>query len=391
VLPSFDDLGTDVLANIFGCLGPMDIMRARLNKKMREAAKTTIVPPTEFCIDSVRKYNAMTAMTTAIPNLQQLSISGLGRWHKYDNGEDPDENEAARTANWTSHDIDIISRFSKLRSLEIIDAFLNGRYPVLFNFPLLQKLSISSRYHTKWDLEMLAGFTLLKELDCFGIRQLTGSLSSLRMLKDTLEKLEFFGCERVEGNFMDLADFPRLKKLDLRYTPVRGDIRNVGDGDFPALESLSLPHTVYGGSGHALQRISDAPEVISSLYSIRKQRPTLLNHWCGKLSGDSPDWYYVEDDYCDNIAPFCIVFVQSGPRIGYRWESYINGVHRPCEVNWLDPEPGRESNDYEKYTKELQEIEGQVDIFRGFHQPPTEEECNHLWAEREESSNSNMN
>jgi hypothetical protein len=43
-------------------------------------------------------------------------------------------------------------------------------------------------------------------------------------------------------------------------------------------------------------------------------------------------------------------------------------------VNWLDPEPGRESNDYEKYIKELQEIGGQVDIYRGFHQPPTEEE-----------------
>jgi hypothetical protein len=52
-------------------------------------------------------------------------------------------------------------------------------------------------------------------------------------------------------------------------------------------------------------------------------------------------------------------------------------------VNWLDPEPGRESNDYETYMKELQEIEGQVDIFRGFHQPSTEEECNRLRAERD--------
>jgi len=95
VLPSFDDLGTDVLANIFGCLGPMDIMRARLNKKMGEAAKTTIVPPTEFIIYGVRKYNAMTAMTTALPHLQQLSISGLGHGHKYNNGEDPDERRAA--------------------------------------------------------------------------------------------------------------------------------------------------------------------------------------------------------------------------------------------------------------------------------------------------------
>jgi hypothetical protein len=238
----------------------------------------------------------------------------------------------------------------------------------------------------KWDLEMLAGLPLLKELDCADNNRLSGSLFSLRVLKDTLEKVEITECHRVEGNFMDLADFPRLKKLDLRYTPVRGDIRNVGEGDFPALESLSLPHTVYGGRGHALQRISDAPEVISTLYSIRKQRPTLLKDWCGKLSGDSPDWHYVEDDGGYNASPFFIVFVQAGPRIGYRWESYRNDVHSPCEVNWLDPEPGRESNDYKKYIKALQEIEGQVDVYRGFHQPPTEEEYYRLWAERDELS-----
>jgi hypothetical protein len=388
VLPSFDDLGTDVLANIFGCLGPMDIMRARLNNKMREAAKTTIVPPTKFIIDGVRKYNAMTAMTTALPHLQQLSIRHVGIGRKFRDGEDPDEEWAAQTANLTPHNIDIISRFSKLHSLEIINAPLdgaplNGRYPALFNFPLLQKLSIYNCGYLKWDLEMLEGLPMLKELDCTHLISLTGNLSSLRVLKDTLENLDLFGCERVEGNFMDLADFTRLKKLDLHETNVRGDIRNVGEGDFPALESLSLPHTVYGARGHALQRISDAPEVISSLYSIRKQRPNLLNYWCGKLSGDSPDWYYVDDDYYDNIAPFDIVFVQAGPRIGYRWESESSDTPIPCEVNWLDPEPGRESNDYETYMKELQEIEGQVDIFRGFHQPSTEEECNRLRAERD--------
>ena len=45
---SFDRLGADALANIFGFLRPEDIMLARLNKKMREAAKKTIVPLTDF-------------------------------------------------------------------------------------------------------------------------------------------------------------------------------------------------------------------------------------------------------------------------------------------------------------------------------------------------------
>ena len=34
-MPSFDDLSTDELAIIFGFLPPEDIMRARLNTKMR--------------------------------------------------------------------------------------------------------------------------------------------------------------------------------------------------------------------------------------------------------------------------------------------------------------------------------------------------------------------
>jgi len=54
---------------------------------------------------------------------------------------------------------------------------------------------------------MLEGLPLLKELDCSCNSHLTGYLSSLSLLKDTLEKVILLGCQRVEGNFMDLADF----------------------------------------------------------------------------------------------------------------------------------------------------------------------------------------
>jgi hypothetical protein len=50
-------------------------------------------------------------------------------------------------------------------------------------------------------------------------------------------------------------------------------------------------------------------------------------------------------------------------------------------VNWLDPEPDRESSDYRTYMEELQKIEGQVTTFKGFHQPPTQEEFERI-AER---------
>ncbi len=381
---SFDDVSIDVLANFLGFLSLEEIMGSRrISKKTMEAVKKTIVPLTDFYVDSVRNYNTMRVMAEAMPNLQQIVLRGLGG--KYIDGEDPDEEEAARTADWTTHDIEITSNFSRLRILEIDYAPLNGRYPFLFNsFPLLQKLSLNYCYHLKWDLDMLAGFPLLKELYCVINPCLTGNINSLRVLKDTLEKVTIECCENVEGNFMDLADFSHLKVLALQSTAITGDVRDIGDNDFSSLEHLKLPRGVYGGVGYELQRISDAPDLMRSLYLLKKRRPTLaiLKEWYGELSADSPDWY--ESEVTESF-PFYIYFVKAGSRIGYQWESSFEG---PCEVNWLDPEPDRETRDDGKYFKEMCNIDGKVKIFKGFHQPPTEEEYHRILDEhatREES------
>jgi hypothetical protein len=389
VMPSFDDLGTDELAHIFGFLPREDILRARLNKKMREAAKKTIVPLTDFVVISGETYNAMATMSTALPNSPQITLCYLDHGHKFSDGEDPVDYRAELTANWTTYDI--ISNFTRLRILTIEDAPLNGRYPFLFNFPLLQSLNVSDCSYLKWDLEMLAGLPLLKELNCDINRGLTGNINSLRLLKDTLTTVVISNCFEVEGNFIDLAHFPHLNHLDLSFTAVKGDIREIRQSDFSALEYLDLPSGVYGGSGYQFQRISDGPDVMSTLYCILKQRPTLrLNDWYGmyaELSGDSPDWYdrMVLDD--DRLPPFHIRIVQAGSRVGYRWQSpwisedetsHYEGCVA-CEVNWFDPEPFKESSDYAKYIEELQKVERQVDFYRGFHQPPTEEEYNRLW------------
>jgi hypothetical protein len=373
---TFDDLSADLRANIFSFLPPKDIMRSRrINKTTSEAVKKTVVPLQGFRVGNMMTYNAMVVMTRAMPNLQQITLHGLGRGHKYNDGEDPDERCAARTASWAVHDIEIISNFSKLQTLEIATG-INGRYPFLFNsFPLLEKLVINSAY-LKFDLEMLAGFPLLKELTCRGNNCLTGNINSLRVLKDTLEKVDFCRCQNVEGNnLMDLADFPNLKELNLRGSAVIGDIRDIGENDFLSLENLYLPDGVYGCKGYQFQRISEATDLVRTLHLLKKQRPALsmLQHWDGTLSKDSPDWY--------ESIPERISFVQAGSRIGYRWEDKKKRGGDSCEVNWLDPDPDRESSDYAKYAEDLQKIESRVTIYKGFQQPPTEEEYRRLVEE----------
>ncbi len=376
---SIESLSGDILANILGFLLPRDIMNARVNRKMREVAKITIVPPTyELVVDSVERYNAMSVMATALPNLPKIILGDLESAIKYVDGEDPDEELASRTASRTAHDIGIISNFTKLRELQIMSSFfrqLNGRYPCLFNFPLLQMLSIDGRFSSnrlKFDLEMLSGLPSLKVFDCGLQKHLTGNLNSLRVLKDTLEYVCIESSGPVKGNFMDLADFPHLEVLDLRDTAVTGDIRDIGEKDFPSLKLLALPKGVNGGIGREFQHISDAQDVVRIPYLFQKQRPEIvLKDWYAMLSSnDFPDMYEVES-YDIEYAPISIALVRAGTRLGYQWTT---SSEDSCEVNWLDPEPDRESADHRIYMEELQEIEGQVTTFKGFHQPPTQEE-----------------
>lgn len=90
---SAGDLSVDVLANILGYLdGPKDVMqKRRVCKKWGEAVKKTIIPPTDFCIDSMDSYNAVRVMTRAMPNLQQIELGALGHRHKWSDGEDANE------------------------------------------------------------------------------------------------------------------------------------------------------------------------------------------------------------------------------------------------------------------------------------------------------------
>jgi len=82
--------------------------------------------------------------------------------------------------------------------------------------------------------------------------------------------------------------------------------------------------------------------------------------------------------------PFFIDFVQVGTRVGWRWNvtraSYSDSSNS-CEINWLDPEPDSESNDYDVYIRELQSIQEDIFCFEGYQSPPSEEEYKRLCEE----------
>jgi hypothetical protein len=458
---NFDDLD-DLLVNILEFLPIKEIMcDRRVSKKWGEVTKM-VVP--HGGVNYMNNYNAMRVMTTALPNLQQIMLGNLNnqnrrygiRNKKYSDGEDPDEEWAAKTAEYPTLDIEIISTFRKLRVLTIQDSLyyssiLNGSYPFLFNgFPLLQKLSIEKCKYLKWDLGMLSAFPLLKELhvslnqrltgnirnlrvlkdtletltiercgqnvegnlmdladfphlkelklcstavkgdlrdicDFSGLlhlaitshSSLTGNIRSLRVLKDTLETLTIATCANVEGNLMDLADFSLLKQLNLYNTSVTGDVRDIGENDFANLEKLRCPFGVVGGYGYEFQRIADVPSVVNALYRLAKRAKSLCEdaysyyHW--KLSDQSPDYYAAHE----------VEFVEIGTRLGWRWtrgEAYEREYHS-CEINWLDPEPDRENDDYDAYAKKLASIQEEITIYKGYHEPPTEEEYRRLCRE----------
>jgi hypothetical protein len=267
---------------------------------------------------------------------------------------------------------------------------VEGNFTALADFPLLRSLHLFGTAATVDTQDISNGdFARLEELVC-GNSLVSGNIRNLRVLKDTLTNVTFRHCLNVEGNFMDLADFPQLRTLDLEYTAVTGDIRDIGKDAFLNLEQLTLPSTIYGGFGYELLRISDAPELMRALYLLKKEHPSLIvNDWLGYLSQDSPDWYEWDEEIDIGEAsispPFLISLVEAGPRIGYRWKCDLELQH--CEVNWLDPLPDEESS--EEFLEKIQQIENEQGVvYKGYHQPPSRDEYIRLveeWSLKRES------
>mmetsp|Transcript_32971 Transcript_32971/g.69390 ORF Transcript_32971/g.69390 Transcript_32971/m.69390 type:complete len:274 (+) Transcript_32971:687-1508(+) len=262
---------------------------------------------------------------------------------------------------------------------------MNGIYPSLFNFSCLRTLSINYMQYMKWDLAMLSGTPVLEELACSYGKRLSGSVNSLRVLKETLRSIQFGGCETITGDFMDLEDFPHLECLRLDDTMVTGNVRNLRVHHFPMLRDIRLPKSVYGGM--TLERISDAPEIMASLYCLQKRTPELFREYDWTLSDSSPDFYQM-NNVPEKRAPFNVTFVTEGACLGWRWTSggyYAGGWVQHCETHWLDTEPlnGENVNEMDsfQYPQHLGLVLGlglRAQRYKGFYEPPSEDQYREL-------------
>ena len=99
ITTSANDFSSDVVANILSYLKLKEIMcKRRVCKKWTEAVRKTPVSPEEkFEVNNVKSYNAISVMSTVLPNLQSVHIksfmtifedgSGITDFdHKYNTG-----------------------------------------------------------------------------------------------------------------------------------------------------------------------------------------------------------------------------------------------------------------------------------------------------------------
>ena len=78
---SIESLSVDTIAIILGHLTWDEILRARVCRTLRDAATRTLVPLSrlslgtefhDFCVNSLRRYEALEWMSRALPNLQEI-------------------------------------------------------------------------------------------------------------------------------------------------------------------------------------------------------------------------------------------------------------------------------------------------------------------------------
>ena len=382
----------NLMSSIFEFLHWKEILRARVCCKWREAAKLTQVPESitddgwrtpELYVQNRNIAEALGWIADALPGMSAVIFDfGLKKSEEFDfaTGEDPLSvlepepfmGDILRPEVLPRPvDISSIANFRRIRKLVINQASLNGSYPYLFDFPNLRTLELCSIRRLRWNLDMLSGLPKLEKLRCVRTG-VTGNLKCFRVLRESLVDLCLAGCTEIEGNLMDLADFPFLKELSLNYCEkIVGDIRDVGPEDFQSIESAftDLPNSVYGAG--RLPSIKETPEIMLAWYRLKKRNQKIFSGRRMRLSSNSPE-RYDNNVHHSREMPTCVEFVSAGPRLGWRWTNAVSGGS--CEPNWIDPAPDPSDENYGVYLEEFEKIDRDVDFYRGFTKPPTQEE-----------------
>mmetsp|Transcript_28009 Transcript_28009/g.56727 ORF Transcript_28009/g.56727 Transcript_28009/m.56727 type:complete len:454 (-) Transcript_28009:552-1913(-) len=378
-----DMLEEDELVTSLGFLDWKGILKARVNKKLKEASLATPVPGT-LTIGTAKLGLDLARIATALPHVQSMELryddrEGVGV--VVDEGEDPFPLGAPRRQ-IPKTDLRALLNFRNLKELALhlsmrANICLNGSFPVLYDLRGLQKLELFRQSRFRLDLHALSpNLSNLRHLKCVGGREIVGNLGTLRPLRDTLETLLLTSQQTLTGSIMDIADFSRLRVILLRNCiGVEGDIRDIRPQHFPSLKVMDLMNTSVHGV--TIESVADATAIMSTWGRL------LMTHPClefdepllvARLSSSSPDlWRRMG-------ARLQLEMVRApGNRIGWRWSDHWHT--ECCDMNWLGPEPQPGENDYDEYIQYRRKIEeGQMNsLFRGFtHPPPTEEEYREL-------------
>eukprot|EP00804_Cyclotella_cryptica_P007985 CCRYP_016011-RA/>CCRYP_016011-RA protein AED:0.38 eAED:1.00 QI:0/0/0/1/1/1/2/0/393 len=283
---------TNLLSGIFAFLHWKDILRSRVCRTWREAARLTDVPQSmsggtwqapDLNVKDREFAKALGWLSTELPKIPSVNILFnvcTTKAFEIADGENPDPKitPPAHIVHPSGPvDISPVANFRHLRQLSICGASLNGSYPYLFKFPHLQTLELIDVRSLVWDLEMLQGLPKLEKLTVIRNTNLTGNLSSIRVIRKTLVKLSLIMCFKVGGDLMDLRDFPLLTEICLHdCNRIGGDIRKIQAGDFRSVQSFGkLPDSVFGGA--FLPSIAHTPAIMNAWYVLKKQNPCILS------------------------------------------------------------------------------------------------------------------
>jgi hypothetical protein len=267
--------------------------------------------------------------------------------------------------------------FRNLMSLWVTWTNLEAFHPRIMQLHSLRSLNLHLNRDLAWNLEDVSAFPKLIELCCTTNYNLTGDLSSLQVLSETLVVCSLSGCENVTGDLHMLASFPCLESLKLDRTKVTGDIRKIEATDFSSLTRIRMNTIVYGG--RYIDQIANAHETMQGWYLLERRHPGIYRtNGLLELLRDAPGLQEYNLRYNWNYCypPHYVDMVWYGTRCGWRWTNCRRGGD--CDMHWLNDEPLPREDGYEKYIRDLKQENTRYRYYRGFLAPPTLEQLRRM-------------